>query len=207
MGIQSNKRWRAFHRKTKMKLNLRAGGFRQEDHVANQIVHPFFELTVLFRRFGFGEVLFHLALCREFRLELVMAVALQAKEGLLYDRDVCFSKNMCQHCVGDERLDEPGVIKSNAALGELVNVDWKRRHEMSEDAFHRIDRDAPNAKEPKDMVDSESIEIFSHLRKAMFPPGITIGLHSRPIISRKAPVLPLDAEGVRWRAGLHIHPI
>ncbi len=91
--------------------------------------------------------------------------------------------------------------------GELFRANRYRRNEMPQDALDRIDGDAPNSKEPQNVVDAKSIKVVAHLGESLFPPGEAVFLHVSPVVSRKAPVLSLCGESV-WRgACLHLHVI
>src|SRR5438132_2837118 len=68
-------------------------------------------------------------------------------------------------------------------------------------------RDAPDTEKAKYMIYSESIEIITHLLKALLPPGKTIFSHFLPVISREAPVLTGYSKIIGWCTGLYIDMI
>src|SRR5437870_3646796 len=64
---------------------------------------------------------------------------------------------------------------------------------------------APDAEEPKYMVNPEGIKVIAHLLKPLLPPAETILLHPFPVISGKAPVLTNRSKIIRWSSSLLIH--
>src|ERR1051325_10213365 len=70
-----------------------------------------------------------------------------------------------------------------------------------------MNRNAPDAEKPENVIDAEGIEIAAHLREAPLPPGKTILFHPLPVVGGELPVLPLGREWVGRRARLHVHVI
>ena len=112
----------------------------------------------------------------------------------------CFA----QHGVVDEWPGEAIEVKRDAAGGEFGGPHRNGGHKITENAFDRVKRDAPDAEEAQNVINAKSVEVTTHLRQAPLPPIKAVLLHARPIVSGKAPILALGGEGVRRRAGLHV---
>src|SRR4051812_39608123 len=87
---------------------------------------------------------------------------------------------------------------------------WKHRergNKIPKNAFHCVQRNAPDPKETKNAIDAEGVEILTHLREPLLPPPKAAFLHDRPIVSRKSPVLPFFSEWIRRGSRLDVHVI
>jgi hypothetical protein len=104
-------------------------------------------------------------------------------------------------------LQNRSWIKRNAPVLELIYADRQRRNKGTQDAFHRMFRNAPDAEKTKDVIDTERIEIITHLQETLAPPFKTVFLHAVPVVGRETPVLPFYRKIVRRRPGLLIHVV
>src|SRR5262245_12944308 len=141
-----------------MELIVWAVGIGQQDDIADQIIQTFLNLVVLLLGLGFGEVSFDLALSSELRPQFVMAVGFLFKKSVSHRLDICVAENLGQHRVSDERFGITRGIERNAALCELAEVNGYGWNKVAEDAFDRIDGDAPDTEKAQDMVDAESVK-------------------------------------------------
>src|SRR5664280_1845235 len=119
-----------------------------------------------------------------------MAGAASPQEVTLHRRAV-LSEHVRQHLIGNIRFGEPVMIEFNATAGKLVLIHRNGGDKISENAFYRVGRNAPDAKETKDVIDAERVKVATHLLKAAFPPGKVILHHARPVVSGESPVLSL----------------
>src|SRR5215471_14744474 len=69
---------------------------------------------------------------------------------------------------------------------------------MTNNSFHSMYRNAPDAEKAKYMVYAESIEIIAHLHETLVPPFKAVSRHFFPVVCGESPVLALDGEIV-WR--------
>ncbi len=90
---------------------------------------------------------------------------------------------------------------------KFIDTYRNSRHKMSHDTFYCMHGDAKYPEETQYMIDTESIEIVTHLFKTLLPPGEAIFTHTLPVVCGKSPVLPLHCKIIGWRTRLSIHVI
>ena len=84
---------------------------------------------------------------------------------------------------------------------------WYGWYKFAHNTFYCISRYAPYSKKAQYMINSESIEIFTHLLKTLSPPTKSILLHFFPVVGRKTPVLAFNGKIIRRCTCLCIHII
>src|SRR5690606_17380702 len=115
------------------------------------------------------------------------------------------TKNFIEHFIRNERFAETMFIKPNSVFTKLYVVHRYTGHKMSHHTLYCMSRYTPNPEESKYMIDSESIEIVTHLFETLLPPGKAIFLHAFPVICGEFPVLSNGSEIIRWCTGLFFH--
>src|SRR5205085_11174101 len=115
------------------------------------------------------------------------------------------AKDCLQYLIVDIGLTITTVVKPDVALIKFNSVYRNSRCKPAHDAFYRMHRYCPYTEEAEYVINTESVEIITHLTKPLAPPCKPIFLHFLPIVCGEAPVLSLHGKVV-WRcAGLHIH--
>src|SRR5215472_12888728 len=152
-----------------MELLLRPGLFRKQDDITNQIKQSNTQFLVLFERFQAVEVVFHLSLCCELRLELISAHGERVEEAFLDILAHVRTKPLEQDRVRDEGFDVAVRLEADASPHKFTDVHWDCRHEVTHNSLHRVNRDAPNAEKTQDVVNTKCIEIVPHLSEALLP--------------------------------------
>ena len=99
------------------------------------------------------------------------------------------------------------IIVFNSFTKYFVNMYWNCWNKIAHYAFNCMCRNTPDSEKTKDMINSKSIEIITHLSKSLLPPSKSIFLHFLPIVSWKTPVLAFNCKCI-WRCScLQIHII
>src|SRR5688572_9465308 len=99
------------------------------------------------------------------------------------------------------------MIKPHSSFSKLIYMYRYGRNNMPHDSSHRMHGVSPSSENPKYMINAEGVEIIAHLFKSPPPPLQMVLLHVFPVISWKAPVLPLHRKIIRGSTCLPIHII
>src|SRR5690349_20043579 len=86
-------------------------------------------------------------------------------------------KTLSQNLVRDVRPGKTVAIEADTSLREFIDMHRQRGREITQDAFDRVSRNAPDAEETKYVIDPKCIKIMSHLLEALPPPPKAILLH------------------------------
>src|SRR5712664_1940522 len=118
-------------------------------------------------------MIFNQVLSGEFRLQGIMTRRDGDQEPALHDCAL-IAEDLLQDLVRDERFEQTVAVKGDSAPIKLRRSQGNGRNKNSQNAFHGVRGTAPDAEESEDVVDAKGVEVGTHLRETLLPPGETI---------------------------------
>src|SRR5688572_25963998 len=132
----------------------------EENNIRNKIIQSEIQPCILFCCFKSLEILFYFFLCVEVGLQVIACIIIFYEKFCFYLIRLC-AEYLVQYFIGNKRLAVTLLIKPYPIFTKLNIVYRDTGIETPHETLHGMRRNAPDAEEPENMIDTKCFKIIA----------------------------------------------